>query len=237
MTSRKLLIYVCCVAAFLIVYAVVGGWLFFVSNEQFFTNAQIPPVKRLYGFWKDLTPVAVAIPLAILTFALQRRISYIQALRDLWKQLLPIIQSTIQYTHLSKPGQADFAKVQAELSVAIDAVRSVFRNVPNSKSPTGLYPYENLKDIKVIISWIGYDNDRVNERERVRQSIIRLWQEMFAAMLEEFDRDVPLKPVSKYLHTKKSIADFLIEGTLTDECLKKVYTPSRGCSETVENKK
>jgi hypothetical protein len=181
-----------------------------------------------------LIPVAVAVPLAILTSALQRRISYIQALRDLWKQLLPAIQSAIQYTHLESPQQSDFAKVLTDLSISIDLIRAVFRNVrkPKSRRLKGqvlLYPYENIKDINAVISWLSYGSSHrsFNECQRARRIIIGLWQEMYNEMLQEFDRDVPLKPVSKYLHNGKSIADYLLEGTLADESLKRDYKPSQ----------
>jgi hypothetical protein len=36
------------------------------------------------------------------------------------------------------------------------------------------------------------------------------------AMLGEFDRELPILPVSKYLDGKKSLADKLIDGTLRD---------------------
>ena len=52
---------------------------------------------------------------------------------------------------------------------------------------------------------------RAGEAEKARRRITRAWQDMHYAMLSEFDRDVPIKPVSKYLESGKSEIDDLIK--------------------------
>jgi hypothetical protein len=46
-----------------------------------------------------------------------------------------------------------------------------------------------------------------------------LWASMHQALLLEFDREVPVLPLSKYLDDHPSVADKLIEGSLTDDDL------------------
>jgi hypothetical protein len=43
---------------------------------------------------------------------------------------------------------------------------------------------------------------------------------MHQAMLQEFDREVPVFPLSKYLDRRPSVADNLKEGKLTEEDFK-----------------
>ena len=74
-----------------------------------------------------LLPVALAIPAAILAAGFSRRNSYLQALRDVWRRLIPAVQGAIQYTHFSAPSQSDFAETQKALSTAIDELRGVFK--------------------------------------------------------------------------------------------------------------
>lgn len=140
----------------------------------------------------------------------------------MWQQLVPAIQSAIQYTHLPAPNQTDYGFVMEKLSYAIDLMRGVFFNVSKGGN-RGLFPYENLKDIHCIISWLGYgEKFRKNNAGDARQCITALWQEMHHAMLNEFDRDVPVIPISKYFHKNKcSVADLLIKGILTNKDLKK----------------
>jgi hypothetical protein len=51
---------------------------------------------------------------------------------------------------------------------------------------------------------------------------------MYNSLLLEFDRDVPLYPVSKYLHSGRSIADKLFAGEFTAEDAKDYTLASKG---------
>lgn len=175
-----------------------------------------------YKFFKDIIPVGIAIPVAYLAYCFQRRISYLQAMRALWADLIPAIQTVIQYTHLQQPTASDFSKVSASISGAIDSLRAVFANIPMAGLPTGLFPYENLKDIEKIVSWLSYMKKRSDkDRQSARLCIVRLWQEMYNEMLLEFDRSPPIRGVSKFLNKEpKSLADLLLAEDLKPEDLK-----------------
>ncbi len=216
MTWRRLRRHVLLAVVFLVAYATIGVVLNCRSSSA-------------YGVFKDLIPVALGVPLALLTFSFQRRMSYLQALRDFWQRLIPAVQSAIQFTHLSNPGQADFARTLEALATVMDLARGVFANVPIAKNRNGLYPYENLKDIYNTISWLGVTNGRSEvDRANARRCVTRLWQEMYNALLVEFDRDVPMNPVSKYLHRGCSIADKLIAGEFKPDDAADYTFASRG---------
>ena len=192
------------------------SFLFFYSSLYIYSEFCLRPLATVL---EALIPIALAVPVAFLTAAFNKRNSYMRALRDLWQRLVPAAQTAIQYTHLTSPDQRDFARTQESLSTAIDMLRGVFSNVPTG-SPPGLYPYENLKDIQRIVSLLKYGpNFRRAEVDKARLCITRLWQEMHVAMLGEFDRAVPLEPVSKYLGSGQSVADLLEDKQLKDEHL------------------
>lgn len=189
--------------------------------------------------YKGLVNLVVAVPAAVLAAAFQRRTSYLSELRNLWRLLIPAAQEAIQYTHLQQPTQEQFARVQAHLSTSIDALRGVFKNVSGPGSGGGLYPYENLKDIHKIISWLGFgSNFRQGQAATARRCIVLLWQEMHAALLPEFDREAPILPVSKFFHSGRSIADDLLSGAASEACLraceKRQRLPSQGCAGGVQ---
>jgi hypothetical protein len=214
MSARRLRLIVIAVIGFLLLYA--GGAAIAYAKQQH--SAAL--------YFKDFLPAIIGTAAAILTAAFQRRISYLQALRELWKQLLPAIQIIIQYTHAEPPASALFAKAQEAISIAIDAVRGVFRNIPGAHS--GLYPYENLKDIKRILDALDpcVESLTPERRKLARRVITRLWQETHAAMLPEFDRAIPFRPVSKYLCHGKSIADYFVKNKLEEHHLDKEEKPS-----------
>lgn len=191
-------------------------WFIIYAVAYIFCKQSMPGYAHIL---KDLIPIALALPVALLAWAFRRRNSYLQALRDLWQELIPAVQAAIQYTYLRSPDQRDFAETQQALATAIDMLRGVFRNIP-TRDPVGLYPFENLKDISKIVDWLQYGSKfRSDEAKRARRCIVRLWQEMHAAMLREFDRSVPREPVSKYLGDGRSVADLLIDGCLADNDL------------------
>src|SRR5690242_7825336 len=90
-----------------------------------------------YTVFKDLMPVALAVPLALLSSSFQRRTSYLQALRDFWQRLIPAVQSAIQYTHVPSPDRADFARTLEALATVMDLARGVFANVPVTGNRNG----------------------------------------------------------------------------------------------------
>lgn len=178
---------------------VFGVWIYFKYHS-------------LYEVYKDLIPLLIAIPAAFLAYAIQRRTSYLSALREFWAELIPIVQTAVQYTHMPSPTQSDFSSTMKQLSTVIDSLRGVFKNVPGSDL-VGLYPYENLKDILNLVAWLGYKKNRTeHDRYWARRCITTLWASMHQAMLLEFDREVPVYPVSKYLNRGESIADKLLTG-------------------------
>jgi hypothetical protein len=168
----------------------------------------------LYTPFHDLLSVLVAIPTAYLAFSFQQRNSYLQALRDLWKVLIPAVQRAVQYTRIENPDPKDYGATMMELSTAADLLRGVFRHVPDG-TRVGLYPYEPLKDIVKVIDWLN-EGRGPHERYLARRCILQLWYDVHSAMLDEFDREIPSHPVSKHLDNVPSIADKLMEGTLNE---------------------
>ena len=201
-------------------YLHVVGWIVYLAlySVVYFVGVVFWDEMKWTKALANLIPVSLALPAVGLAAAFQRRNSYLQALRDLWGRLVPAAQVAIQYTHLNDPGQSDFARTQFVLSSAIDELRSVFANVPAEGAPYGLYPYENLKDIRNAIAWLNFGPNFSQQKACLtRKCIVRLWQEMHEAMLREFDRDVPAEAISKYRHWNTSLADLLENGTLSEE--------------------
>src|SRR5262249_49605703 len=71
---------------------------------------------------------------------------------------------------------------------------------------------ENLKEIRRIIGWLGFEERWSKEKDSAHECIAKLWVEMHSALLREFDTAIPILPISKYLGTGTTIADKLISG-------------------------
>jgi hypothetical protein len=123
--------------------------------------------------------------------------------------------AAVEYTQWdTERTESDFRKTIEQLSAAINTLRGVFENVPRKGHPLGLYPYENLKEIRRIIGWLGYGDHWSSHKGLAHECITKLWGVMHSALLLEFDRAVPMFPISKYLGNESGLADKLIEGKL-----------------------
>ena len=212
MTRRQLLYWVSIVIGIYLLAIVIGVFI------------RIFPLRAkeiVYSTYKDLLPFVIAIPAAWLGYCFQRRSSYLQALRALYADLVRVANRAVEYTRWDdERSEKDFRETIEQLSIAIDSVRGVFKNVPRQDYPLGLYPYENLKEIRRIIGWLGFGEQWSKEKNRAHECIAKLWVEMHSALLQEFDMAIPIVPISKYLNTGTSLADKLINNTMTDSDLK-----------------
>ncbi len=145
-----------------------------------------------YDVFKDLVPLATALPAAILTSIYQRRTSFLQQLRSTWTALLGAIQNAIQFTHLDTPNSSEFGAVMRDLSFAIDDFRALYKNLAEGKDESGFYPYESLKSIQKIVSCYYLKTDHSEgRRKKAREEVVALWQEVRRPILREFDRLEP----------------------------------------------
>lgn len=160
-----------------------------------------------------------------LAYCFQRRVAFTKALFDVWQKLVVTIQDAIQYTHMSKPKQEDFAKVMHDLSCRLDDMRGAFRNVGERyrglsddtknfvlqmrsassladcemllklyqpREDVGLYPFETLKQISVVVQRLGFEPTFNAPNAKIaRNSILALWKILRSELLKELDRDYP----------------------------------------------
>jgi hypothetical protein len=135
--------------------------------------------------------------------------------------MLKAVNAARQYTHCEQASQEKFAEVYTLLSIAIDELRMVYKNIgeriTGSRKEGGLYPFEPLKGIREEINKLGFDTSfaqhTAEDRKQARDRIERHWHSLVAGFLPEFDRPVPTKPVSHYLPKKKALWRSLIEMT------------------------
>jgi hypothetical protein len=192
MTRRQLRV---AVSIVIFIYALFGIIAFVLRVLESVIEPQI-----LQGY-RDAAPFLFAIPAALLGYAFQQRFSYLASLRTLWSRLVVAVNGAIQYTYDETPTAKEHAKVMAELGIAIDEVRGVYRNVGEQPGAVGLYPYEPIKDIYRLINELGYDVNDPTRRKVTREQIITKWQSIRFAFLSEFDRAEPSQPITEQKST------------------------------------
>jgi len=155
-----------------------------------------------YESFQDTIPFILAIPAAYLGYCFQQRGSYMQTLRTSWSELVSAINNAIEYTFLEKPTQQDYSLVLRDLSIVIDELRGVYKNIGEKPGEIGLYPYEPIKDIHRAIRQLGYIDVDPDAQSRTRRQVVGHWKSIRENFLAEFDRAEPSKIVSPYVDKK-----------------------------------
>lgn len=183
----------------LTIFAVIGLYLVIIIAALFIYYNDTTCKKIHYQIFKDLIPFAIAIPAAYLGFCFQRRSSFLQSLRLLWTNLIISINAAIQYTHLAETTDIQYSQTLVLLSKSIDEVRGVYKNLNETDSKRGLYPFECLRNIHKTISNLGYGKIDTVKAVEARRLIGHDWKDLQKSFLSEFDRSEPTKFSSPYV--------------------------------------
>lgn len=167
------------------------GWIVFAfvySALRVAVNAACPDAF-LSTALEGLSPVMLLVAAAFLARDFNRRNSHLGAVRQSYLHMVPAVQEAIQYTHLRKPTQRDFACAQALLSTAIDSPRMVYENIDATDGARGLYPFDELKSIRKEIDDLRFG--RVLDRATARRRIINHWRDLHDKIAGDLDRVKP----------------------------------------------
>lgn len=194
MTRKQLRNIIFLIIIFYIFAILLGVIIYFSDNTD---------KKTSYAIFKDLIPFLITIPLAYLGYCFQRRANYLQAMRPLWSNLIISVNTALEFTHKKTTTQEDFGNALMLLSVSIDEVRGVYRNLNTEKDGTGYYPFESLKSIHKIIQELGYGETDRSKLKEARKHINHNWINLRQTFLLEFDRPEPTVFDSPYISGRK----------------------------------
>ncbi len=190
MTRKQLRNTIYSVICFFCVVLLVGIFIYYKDISE---------KKIHYQIFKDLIPFTIAIPIAYLGFCFQRRSSFLQALRQLWTNLIVSVNSAIQYSYLSEPTDKQYNETLGLLSKSIDEVRGVYKNLKETEKDIGLYPFECLKEIHELVSKLGHGSVNKDKATETRRHIRHCWKDLRKSFLSEFDRSEPTSFNSPYV--------------------------------------
>ena len=152
-----------------------------------------------YETFKESIPFILAIPAAYLGYCFQQRGSYMKILRTSWSEMVSAINSAIEYTFIEEPTQQKYSQILLDLSIVIDELRGVYKNIGEKPGDIGLYPYEPIKDIHRAVRQLGYVSVDTEKQRITRRQIVGHWKSIRENFLAEFDRAEPTKIVSPYV--------------------------------------
>jgi hypothetical protein len=157
------------------------------------------PLKDAYEFLRDMSLLLATGGVAFITNVYQKRSSFVDALKQEWRDIIAAKSVLFSYTQLEKPTLEQYLETFCKLSETIDNMRSVYHNVGETDDLVGLYPYAPLHDMRRALQIIDpRKNPQAAEPETralVRDAILQSFYALRETFLEELDLEEPDHPL------------------------------------------
>lgn len=169
-----------------------------------------PFLGDIYEFIRDMSLIFVTLAAAYLANVFQKRANFLLSLREEWHEIVSTKSTLVAYCEQPEAQMEDYIEARRRISQAIDYMRIVYRNILESDTYIGFYPYEPLHDIRRALNTIDprKRNDiTIEDKRLVKHTIVDAFLALRENFLEEFDLDEPSKSVVGKNRLRKKISN------------------------------
>mgnify|MGYP001380106913 CR=1 FL=1 len=155
-------------------------------------------LKDVYEFLRDMALLIATGGAAYIANIFQKRSSFIDGLRSEWKAIIESKSALFTFTNLENPTTEQYLEVFCKLSETIDNMRIVYRNVGETGSEIGLYPFAPLHDMRRVLQTLDPrkgDDIMPEQRKLARDAILQSFYALRETFLEELDLEEPTEPL------------------------------------------
>jgi hypothetical protein len=165
-------------------------------------------LKDAYEFLRDMALLIATGGVAYITNVFQKRSSFIDSLRSEWRDIIEAKSALFTYTNLEQPSTEQYLDVFCKLSETIDNMRIVYRNVGETDTDIGLYPYAPLHDMRRVLQTLDprkaetitpdqrkAEGVTPDQRKIARDAILQSFYAVRETFLEELDLEEPDNPL------------------------------------------
>jgi hypothetical protein len=156
-------------------------------------------LKDAYEFLRDMSLLIATGGVAYITNIYQKRSSFVDALKQEWRDIIAAKSALFTYTQLERPTLEHYLETFCTLSETIDNMRSVYQNVGETDDLVGLYPYAPLHDMRRALQTLDpRKTPQVADPETralVRDAILQSFYALRETFLEELDPEAPAHPL------------------------------------------
>ncbi|MEE9590160.1 MAG: hypothetical protein V3V97_19315 [Hyphomicrobiaceae bacterium] len=159
-----------------------------------------PAFANIYDFLRDMSLILATAIAAYLAHVLQRRVAFLQSLREEWREIVDTKSILITFCDREQPSLDDYFEAYGRISRAIDYMRIVYANIGETDSLIGLYPYEPLHDMRKALERLDPRSRRSlspPERAAARDAIWEAFNALREHFLDEFDLEEPTRPITQ----------------------------------------
>jgi hypothetical protein len=150
-----------------------------------------------YDFIRDTSLLIVTVIAAFMAHVYQKRTTFLQNLREQWKEIVETKAALIYYCHLDDNKLENYLIASRKLSETIDNMRIVYRNVGETSEFVGLYPYSPLHYMHRVMGTLDprIGTPTPDDKFKARGEIWDAFNALREHFVEEFDIEEPTRPV------------------------------------------
>jgi len=155
-------------------------------------------LKDAYEYLRDMSLLIATGGVAYVTNLFQKRSSFVEALKEEWRDIIATKSALFAYTQLERPTSEQYIATFCKVSETIDNMRSVYQNVGETDDLIGLYPYAPLHDMRRALQTLDprkNPNPDAEARNLVRDAILQSFYALRETFLEELDLEEPDHPL------------------------------------------
>ena len=155
-------------------------------------------LKDAYEFLRDMSLLIATGGVAYVANVYQKRSSFIDALKEEWRDIIAAKSALFSYTQIERPSLELYLDTFCQLSETIDNMRSVYQNVGETESLIGLYPYAPLHDMRRALQTLDprkAPSPDADARNLARDAILQSFYALRETFLEELDLQSPDHPL------------------------------------------
>jgi len=151
-----------------------------------------------YELLRDMSLLIATGGVAYIANIYQKRQSFIDALKEEWRDIIAAKSALFTYTQLDQPTLDQYLATFCRLSETIDNMRSVYQNVGETDGLIGLYPYAPLHDMRRALQTLDprkSPTPDADARNLARDAILQSFYALRETFLEELDLEAPDHPL------------------------------------------
>jgi hypothetical protein len=155
-------------------------------------------LRDVYEFLRDMSLLIATGGVAYVANVYQKRASFIDALKEEWRDIIAAKSAVFTYTQIERPTLDQYLTAFCKLSETIDNMRSVYQNVGETDDLIGLYPYAPLHDMRRALQTLDPRKLPVPDAEArnlARDAILQSFYALRENFLEELDLEEPDHPL------------------------------------------
>ncbi len=155
-------------------------------------------LKDIYEFLRDMSLLIATGGVAYVSNVYQKRSTFVSSLETEWRGIVATKNALYAFCEKPYPTPDDYIEAFCRISETLDNMRIIYRNVGETSTLIGLYPYAPLHDMRRALQTLDPRKNKnltPEYRKLARDAILQSFYGLRETFLEELDLEQPVHPL------------------------------------------